>query len=100
MPYIRRPYPRSTPRITPSDLQPLPSNLYYSQTPTISLNPKMSSGIEELQSRSQDHPDSYTAYAILERGGALTKITIPWKDPQAGEVVVKVIACGICGRSV
>ena len=60
----------------------------------------MPSHIEELQGRSRDHPDSYTAYAFLERGGALTKITVPWRDPKAGEVVVKVIACGVCGRSV
>ena len=60
----------------------------------------MTSSIEEPQGLSQAHPDSYTAYAFLERGGTLTKITVPWKDPQVGEVVVKVLACGVCGRSV
>ena len=60
----------------------------------------MTSRTEESLCLSLDHPDSYTAYAFLERGGALTKITVPWKDPQAGEVVVKVVACGVCGRSV
>ena len=44
------------------------------------------------------HPDSYTAWAILERGGELQKITVPWKDPAENEIVVKVLACGVCGR--
>ncbi|KAM5541057.1 hypothetical protein V8D89_005368 [Ganoderma adspersum] len=38
------------------------------------------------------HPDSYSAYAFTEQGGSLHKITVPWKDPQAGQVVVKVLA--------
>lgn len=46
------------------------------------------------------HPDSYTAYAFTEQGGPLQKVTVPWKDPREGEVVVKVIACGVCGRFV
>ena len=50
-------------------------------------------------STSLPHPSSYTAYALTERGvGKLEKITVPWKDPQANEVVVKVLACGVCGR--
>ncbi|RDX57414.1 GroES-like protein [Lentinus brumalis] len=46
---------------------------------------------------SQPHPDSYTAYAFTKKGGKLEKITVPWKDPQQGEIVVKVLACGVCG---
>ena len=44
------------------------------------------------------HPETYTAYAFTERGGALQKITVPWKDPEANHIVVKVLACGVCGR--
>ncbi|CAL1710807.1 unnamed protein product [Somion occarium] len=43
------------------------------------------------------HPKQYTAYAFTEKGGKLQKITVDWKDPQQGEVVVKVLACGVCG---
>ncbi|KAI0635834.1 GroES-like protein [Trametes polyzona] len=43
------------------------------------------------------HPDSYIAYAFTEAGGGLHKITVPWKDPGANHVVVKVLACGVCG---
>ncbi|KAI0368656.1 GroES-like protein [Pilatotrama ljubarskyi] len=43
------------------------------------------------------HPDSYVAYAFTEVGGRLRKITVPWKDPQDGQVMVKVLACGVCG---
>ncbi|KAH9850276.1 GroES-like protein [Lenzites betulinus] len=43
------------------------------------------------------HPDSYTAYAFLEVGGKLQKITVPWRDPKDNEVIVKVLACGVCG---
>ncbi|KAK7693109.1 hypothetical protein QCA50_002675 [Cerrena zonata] len=25
------------------------------------------------------------------------KVTVPWKDPEQGEIVVKVLACGVCG---
>ena len=45
-------------------------------------------------------PTTYTAYAFLEPGGKLQKITVPWKFPQPGEIVVKVLACGVCGTSV
>ncbi|KAI0833356.1 GroES-like protein [Trametes gibbosa] len=43
------------------------------------------------------HPDSYTAYAFTELGGKLHKVTVPWKDPKENEIVVKVLACGVCG---
>ncbi|TCD67486.1 hypothetical protein EIP91_012347 [Steccherinum ochraceum] len=39
---------------------------------------------------------NYTGYAFYEKFGDLKKITLPWKDPQPGEVVVKVKACGVC----
>ena len=42
------------------------------------------------------HPTSYTAYAILQDGGKLEKIEVKWKYPSAGEIVVKVLACGVC----
>jgi hypothetical protein len=45
-------------------------------------------------------PKSYAAYAFLEKGSNLQKITVDWKDPQPGEIIVKVLACGVCHRSV
>ncbi|KAH9920916.1 uncharacterized protein B0H18DRAFT_1121643 [Fomitopsis serialis] len=42
------------------------------------------------------HPQSYKAYAFLEKGGALKRVNVPWNDPDAGQVVLKVLACGIC----
>ncbi|EJF61518.1 GroES-like protein [Dichomitus squalens LYAD-421 SS1] len=42
------------------------------------------------------HPDTYSAYAFMERGGDLQKIIVKWRDPNPGEIVVKVLACGIC----
>lgn len=47
-----------------------------------------------------NNPDSYTAYAFTEKNGKLQKVTVPWKDPEKGEIVVKVLACGVCGRFV
>lgn len=44
------------------------------------------------------HPESYKAYAFKEKNGKLEEITVPWKDPQAGEAIIKVLACGVCGR--
>lgn len=44
------------------------------------------------------HPDTYTAYAFQEAGGKLQKVTVAWKDPEPGHIVVKVLACGVCGR--
>jgi hypothetical protein len=43
-------------------------------------------------------PKSYTAYAFMQPGGKLEKITVNWKAPKEGEVVLKVLACGVCGR--
>ncbi|EPS95248.1 hypothetical protein FOMPIDRAFT_1025862 [Fomitopsis schrenkii] len=42
------------------------------------------------------HPKTYKAFAFLEKGGPLKPITLDWKDPAPGEVVVKVLACGVC----
>ena len=46
------------------------------------------------------HPDSYVAYAFLEKDGDLQRITVPWRDPIEGEIIVKVLACGICATFV
>ncbi|KAI0916126.1 hypothetical protein AcW1_010018 [Taiwanofungus camphoratus] len=42
------------------------------------------------------HPKSYKAYAFTEKGGQLKLITLDWKDPLPGEIVVRVLACGVC----
>ncbi|GBE84465.1 Alcohol dehydrogenase patD [Sparassis crispa] len=43
-----------------------------------------------------DHPKTYKAYAFTEKGGQLKAITVDWTYPQEGEIVVKVLACGVC----
>ncbi|KAI0370455.1 GroES-like protein [Pilatotrama ljubarskyi] len=42
------------------------------------------------------HPDSYKAFAFIERGRDLQKIIVTWNDPSEGHVVLKVLACGVC----
>ncbi|TFY62302.1 hypothetical protein EVJ58_g3942, partial [Rhodofomes roseus] len=42
------------------------------------------------------HPKSYKAYGFTEKGGPLKPITFDWHDPEQGEVIVKVVACGVC----
>ncbi|EMD42277.1 hypothetical protein CERSUDRAFT_110805 [Gelatoporia subvermispora B] len=42
------------------------------------------------------HPKSYKAFAFTEVGGPLKEVQVEWKDPQPGEIVVKVLACGVC----
>ncbi|KAH9950820.1 GroES-like protein [Amylocystis lapponica] len=42
------------------------------------------------------NPKTYTAYAFTRKDGPLEKITIDWKDPEPGQIVVKVLACGVC----
>ncbi|KAI0775297.1 GroES-like protein [Trametes elegans] len=42
------------------------------------------------------HPESYTAWAFTEVGGNLRKTSVQWKDPKDNEVVIKVLACGVC----
>lgn len=44
------------------------------------------------------HPQSYTAYAFTKKNGNLEKINVEWKDPQEKQIVVKVLACGVCHR--
>ncbi|KAI0354716.1 GroES-like protein [Trametes cingulata] len=36
------------------------------------------------------------SFAFVERGGDLQKITVTWKDPSEGHIVLKVLACGVC----
>ncbi|KIP05952.1 hypothetical protein PHLGIDRAFT_516955 [Phlebiopsis gigantea 11061_1 CR5-6] len=43
------------------------------------------------------HPASYIAYCFEKAQGPLTRAEVSWKDPQEGEVVLKVLACGMCG---
>ncbi|EED82256.1 predicted protein [Postia placenta Mad-698-R] len=45
---------------------------------------------------SAPHPKIYSAYGFTKKGGPLEPITFDWKDPQPGEIVVKVLACGVC----
>ncbi|KAL4249821.1 hypothetical protein ABKN59_006642 [Abortiporus biennis] len=42
-------------------------------------------------------PTSYKAFAFEEKHGKLQPVEVEWKDPQPNEVVIKVLACGICG---
>ncbi|KAI0778898.1 GroES-like protein [Trametes elegans] len=49
-----------------------------------------------MNDTSVPHPDSYTAFAFVERGQNLSQITVHWKDPEVGRIVIKVIACGVC----
>ncbi|KII93729.1 hypothetical protein PLICRDRAFT_49750 [Plicaturopsis crispa FD-325 SS-3] len=41
-------------------------------------------------------PKTYKAMAVKARGGRFELVDMPWKEPQAGQVVVKVLACGVC----
>lgn len=42
------------------------------------------------------HPSEYKAFAFHEAHKPLQPVTVPWKDPQAGQIVIKVLACGVC----
>jgi len=42
------------------------------------------------------HPKTYKAYAFTEKGGQLQEVQVDWKDPKPGEIVLKVLACGVC----
>ncbi|THG94804.1 hypothetical protein EW026_g6732 [Hermanssonia centrifuga] len=42
------------------------------------------------------HPNSYIAYRFEELGGQLKRAEIAWKDPEEGQIVAKVLACGVC----
>ncbi|ORY84740.1 chaperonin 10-like protein [Leucosporidium creatinivorum] len=41
------------------------------------------------------HPKSYMAAQICHKGGKLEMKDVDWKEPRKGEIVVKVIACGV-----
>ncbi|OCH95687.1 GroES-like protein [Obba rivulosa] len=45
---------------------------------------------------SANHPRTYKAYAFKEKGGQLQQVQVEWKDPKPGEIVLKVLACGVC----
>ncbi|KAL8284136.1 hypothetical protein RQP46_004885 [Phenoliferia psychrophenolica] len=42
------------------------------------------------------HPNTYRAAKIHEIGGDFKIVDVPWKEPQAAQIVVKVLACGVC----
>ena len=46
---------------------------------------------------STEHPQQYVAYQWEKALTPLVKTEKTWHDPEEGEVVVKVLACGICG---
>jgi D-arabinose 1-dehydrogenase-like Zn-dependent alcohol dehydrogenase len=41
-------------------------------------------------------PKTYKALVIKSAGGPLELVDVELKHPQAGEVLVKVLACGVC----
>ncbi|THG94805.1 hypothetical protein EW026_g6733 [Hermanssonia centrifuga] len=43
------------------------------------------------------HPQTYVVYRFEEKDGDLKRAEVAWQDPKAGEVIVKVLACGVCG---
>lgn len=53
-----------------------------------------------LQRESGRFPGAYKAAQISKKGGDFELVDVRWKDPEAGQVVVKVLACGICLRCV
>ncbi|KAI0079176.1 GroES-like protein [Panus rudis PR-1116 ss-1] len=63
---------------------------------TSTKSPRSGSNVTDILFTEMSHPDSYKAYAFTEKDGDLKPITVPWKDPEPGEVVVKVLACGVC----
>lgn len=75
------------------DTEPLPVNSSSGHQPEPLVSPVP-------QDTMSDHPDSYIAYSFTEKNGKLQKINVPWKDPQEGEIVVKVLACGVCGSDI
>lgn len=46
------------------------------------------------------HPLTYKAWSFPEKDAKLEEIIVQWKDPAPDQVVVKVLACGVCGRYV
>ncbi|GAA5906286.1 alcohol dehydrogenase [Sporobolomyces salmoneus] len=45
---------------------------------------------------SLSHPKTFKAAQITEKGGKFKIVNVAWKDPQRGQVVVKVQASGVC----
>lgn len=45
-------------------------------------------------------PQSYIAFQWDAPNTDLKKTEKPWKDPEQDEVVIKVLACGVCGTYV
>ncbi|KDQ52239.1 hypothetical protein JAAARDRAFT_40354 [Jaapia argillacea MUCL 33604] len=45
-------------------------------------------------------PKCYKAAAVTQKGGSLELISVDWKEPQAGQIVVKVLACSVCHSDV
>jgi D-arabinose 1-dehydrogenase-like Zn-dependent alcohol dehydrogenase len=43
----------------------------------------------------EEHPNEFRAAQFTQAGEDLEITQIPWRDPAEGEVVVKVIACGV-----
>lgn len=43
----------------------------------------------------QSHPSSFKAARIPRQGGEIELQDVKWQDPQMGEVVIKVMCCGI-----
>ncbi|KDQ64324.1 hypothetical protein JAAARDRAFT_27950 [Jaapia argillacea MUCL 33604] len=41
-------------------------------------------------------PKTYKAAVVTKAHAPFELLDIPWKDPQQGQVVVKVLACGVC----
>ena len=41
-------------------------------------------------------PKTYNAYVFTETHGDLQHTTVNWEEPASNEVVVKVLACGVC----
>jgi hypothetical protein len=44
-------------------------------------------------------PKTYKAMSVQEKG-SLELIDVPWKDPEDGQIIAKVLACGVCHRYV
>ncbi|KIP01864.1 hypothetical protein PHLGIDRAFT_131056 [Phlebiopsis gigantea 11061_1 CR5-6] len=47
-----------------------------------------------------ENPQTYVAYRFEKSGAPLARVELPWADPQEGEVVVKVLASGVCATMV
>lgn len=41
-------------------------------------------------------PSTYRVARFEELDGDLTIVSVPWKHPEAGQIVIKTLACGVC----